>query len=48
MEFNRQLKNRIIKLRTELPEASITHVGVYTDKISMISTAKHLGHHIVY
>ena len=47
MEFNRQLKDRIIKLRTELPEASITHVDVYTAKISMISSAKNLGNHIV-
>ncbi|XWS44105.1 hypothetical protein CRYUN_Cryun15aG0016200 [Craigia yunnanensis] len=43
MEFNRQLKERIIKLRTELPEASITHVDVYTAKISIISSAKNLG-----
>ncbi|WRX20840.1 GDSL lipase/esterase - like 10 [Theobroma cacao] len=43
MEFNSQLKDRIIKLRTELPEASITHVDVYTAKYSMISNAKNLG-----
>ncbi|OMO69274.1 Lipase, GDSL [Corchorus olitorius] len=43
MEFNRQLKERIIKLRTELPEASIVHVDVYTAKYSMISNTKNLG-----
>ncbi|XVF60195.1 hypothetical protein PTKIN_Ptkin08bG0025000 [Pterospermum kingtungense] len=43
MEFNRQLKDKIIKLRTELPEASITHVDVYTAKISVISRANNLG-----
>lgn len=45
MEFNRQLKDRVIKLRTELPEASITLVDVYTAKIAMISNAKKLGNH---
>ncbi|MFQ6620622.1 hypothetical protein Gotur_000986 [Gossypium turneri] len=43
MEFNRQLKDRVIKLRTELPEASITLVDVYTAKIAMIGNAKNLG-----
>ncbi|XVE67832.1 hypothetical protein DITRI_Ditri09bG0020300 [Diplodiscus trichospermus] len=43
MEFNRQLKDRIIKLRTELPEASITLVDVYTAKISLIGSAKNKG-----
>ncbi|KAB2023062.1 hypothetical protein ES319_D07G255700v1 [Gossypium barbadense] len=43
MEFNSQLKDRVIKLRTELPEASITLVDVYTAKIAMIGNAKNLG-----
>ncbi|XVF14015.1 hypothetical protein REPUB_Repub09cG0019900 [Reevesia pubescens] len=45
MEFNRRLKDRIIQLRTELPEASITRVDVYTARISMIGNAKNLGNH---
>lgn len=43
MDFNRQLKDRVIKLRTELPEASVTLVDVYTAKIAMIGNAKNLG-----
>ncbi|GLT65101.1 hypothetical protein SLA2020_375530 [Shorea laevis] len=44
MEFNRQLKDRVIKLRTELPEASITYVDVYAAKYGLISNAKQLGY----
>ncbi|KAH7846181.1 hypothetical protein Vadar_010850 [Vaccinium darrowii] len=43
MEFNRQLKDRVIKLRAELPEAAITYVDVYTAKYNLISNAKNLG-----
>lgn len=44
VEFNRQLKERIIKLRTELPEAAITYVDVYAAKYELISNAKTLGY----
>lgn len=47
VEFNRQLKERIIKLRTELPEAAITYVDVYAAKYELISNAKTLGNHFI-
>ncbi|KAI9075584.1 hypothetical protein K1719_042490 [Acacia pycnantha] len=43
IEFNRQLKNRVIKLRAELPQASITYVDVYAAKYGLISKAKNEG-----
>ncbi|XP_058188101.1 GDSL esterase/lipase At5g14450-like isoform X1 [Rhododendron vialii] len=43
VEFNRQLKDRVIKLRAQLPEAAITYVDVYTAKYNLISNAKNLG-----
>lgn len=43
MEFNKQLKDIVVKLRTELPEAAITHVDVYTAKYKLISNSKNLG-----
>ncbi|KAJ8768229.1 hypothetical protein K2173_021169 [Erythroxylum novogranatense] len=43
IEFNGKLKDRIIKLREELPEAAITYVDVYAAKYGIISSAKNLG-----
>ncbi|XP_028792951.1 GDSL esterase/lipase At5g14450-like [Neltuma alba] len=43
IEFNKQLKDRVIKLRTELPEAAITYVDVYAAKYGLISNAKTEG-----
>lgn len=43
VEFNKQLKDRVIKLRSELPEAAITYVDVYAAKIRMIGNAKAEG-----
>lgn len=43
MEFNQVLKERIMKLRTELPEAAITYVDVYAAKYGLISNAKKEG-----
>uniref|UniRef100_A0A2P2KRN4 GDSL esterase/lipase At5g14450-like n=1 Tax=Rhizophora mucronata TaxID=61149 RepID=A0A2P2KRN4_RHIMU len=43
MEFNKQLKDRVVKLRAELPEAAITYVDVYAAKYGLISNAKSLG-----
>ncbi|XP_008230502.1 PREDICTED: GDSL esterase/lipase At5g14450-like isoform X1 [Prunus mume] len=40
IEFNRQLKDRVIKLRAELPQAAITYVDVYAAKYGLISSAK--------
>lgn len=42
-EFNNQLKDRVIKLRIELPEAAITYVDVYAAKYGLISNAKNEG-----
>ena len=42
-EFNKQLKDRVIKLRTELPEAAITYVDVYAAKYGLISNTKNEG-----
>jgi len=42
-EFNKHLKDRIIKLRTELPEAAITYVDVYAAKYALISNTKTEG-----
>ncbi|KAI9177451.1 hypothetical protein LWI28_015420 [Acer negundo] len=44
VEFNRQLKERVIKLRAELPEAAITYVDVYSAKYGLISRTKNLGY----
>lgn len=47
VEFNRQLKERVIKLRTELPEAAVTYVDVYATKYDLIGNAKTLGNHFI-
>ncbi|XP_059452260.1 GDSL esterase/lipase At5g14450-like [Corylus avellana] len=43
VEFNRQLKDRVIKLKAELPNAAITYVDVYAAKYGLISNAKSEG-----
>ena len=43
VEFNKQLKDRVIKLRAELPEAAITYVDLYAAKYGLISNAKNEG-----
>ncbi|XP_059639838.1 GDSL esterase/lipase At5g14450-like [Cornus florida] len=43
MEFNGQLKDRMIQLRAELPEAAIIYVDVYAAKYGLISNAKKQG-----
>ncbi|KAK6267359.1 hypothetical protein QUC31_018196 [Theobroma cacao] len=44
MEFNRQLKDKISRLRTQLPLAKFTYVDVYSAKYGLISSAKTLGY----
>ncbi|KAA8530174.1 hypothetical protein F0562_004883 [Nyssa sinensis] len=43
VEFNRQLKDRVIKLRAELPHAALTYVDVYAAKYGLISNTKKEG-----
>jgi hypothetical protein len=50
IEFNSKLKERIVRLKAELPEAAITYVDVYSAKYGLISNAKNLGncqHHFL-
>ena len=43
MEFNRQLKDKVKKLRTQLPNAALTYVDVYSAKYGLISNTKNQG-----
>ncbi|KAJ0704410.1 putative alpha-L-fucosidase [Helianthus annuus] len=43
MEFNKQLKARVIKLRSQLADAAITYVDIYTAKYKLISNTKKYG-----
>lgn len=43
IEFNKQLKDRVIKLRVELPDAAITYVDLHSAKYGLISNAKNEG-----
>ncbi|GFZ19066.1 GDSL-like Lipase/Acylhydrolase superfamily protein [Actinidia rufa] len=43
MEFNRQLKDKVNKLRTQLPNAALTYVDVYSAKYGLISNTKNQG-----
>ncbi|XP_057953608.1 GDSL esterase/lipase At5g14450-like [Malania oleifera] len=43
VKFNSELKDRVTKLRAELPEAAITYVDVHAAKIGLISSAKKEG-----
>ncbi|KHG02510.1 hypothetical protein F383_26287 [Gossypium arboreum] len=42
-EFNRQLKDSVIQLRMQFPDAALTYVDIYLAKYSLISDAKHHG-----
>ncbi|XP_022776176.1 GDSL esterase/lipase At5g14450-like isoform X2 [Durio zibethinus] len=42
-EFNRQLKERVIQLRMQFPDAAMTYVDIYSAKYSLISDAKKHG-----
>jgi hypothetical protein len=47
LEFNKQLKDRVVKLRTEVPEAAITYVDVYAAKYRLISNTKNEGNLLI-
>ncbi|XWS34707.1 hypothetical protein CRYUN_Cryun21dG0060900 [Craigia yunnanensis] len=42
-EFNRQLKEGVIQLRMQLPDAVLTYVDIYSARYSLISEAKKYG-----
>jgi len=48
VEFNKKLKDRVVKLRTELPEAAITYVDVYAAKYGLISNTKNEGNLFIF
>ncbi|KAI3474932.1 hypothetical protein Pfo_030243, partial [Paulownia fortunei] len=43
LEFNKQLKDRIVKLRSELSEAAIIYVDMYRAKYELITNSKSQG-----
>lgn len=43
IEFNEKLKAKVVELRTNLPEAILTYVDMYSAKYQLISNAKNLG-----
>lgn len=43
IEFNKQLEDRLIKLRAELPRGALTYVDVYTAKYNLISSTRSQG-----
>ncbi|EEF32344.1 GDSL esterase/lipase At5g14450 [Ricinus communis] len=42
-DFNRQLKDRVSRLRKQLPDAALTYTDIYTAKYSLISESKNQG-----
>ncbi|KAF7819503.1 GDSL esterase/lipase [Senna tora] len=42
-EFNEKLKNAVVRLRSQLPDASLTHVDMFSAKYELISNAKKEG-----
>lgn len=45
LQFNKELKEEIVKLRGELTDAAIVYVDMYTAKYELISKAKSQGDH---
>lgn len=43
VEFNKQLKDVVVKLRARLPEAAITYVDLYAAKYGLVSDSKNQG-----
>ncbi|KAK3012812.1 hypothetical protein RJ639_010404, partial [Escallonia herrerae] len=43
IEFNKQLKDKVIQLRTELSQAALIYVDMYSAKYELISNAKNQG-----
>lgn len=45
-DFNKKLKDKVVELRTLLPNASLTYVDMYSAKYELISNAKKSGNQI--
>lgn len=45
MEFNKQLKDRVRRLRAEVPRGTVTYVDVYAAKYGLISNTKTEGNY---
>lgn len=43
IEFNKQLRAKVIQLRSDLPKAILIYVDMYSAKYELISNAKDLG-----
>lgn len=43
IEFNRQLKTQVTKLRRELPRAALIYVDIYSAKYHLIRKAEYYG-----
>ena len=46
-EFNKQLQDRVVKLRAELLQAALTYTDIYTAKYKLISNARDIGNYII-
>lgn len=42
-EFNRQLKDKVSQLNTQLPHSAFTYVDMYSAKYQLVSNAKNQG-----
>jgi hypothetical protein len=47
-EFNKQLKDKVFQLRTQLHYAVLIYVDIYTAKYTLISEAEKQGNHSFY
>lgn len=46
-EFNKQLKEQVSELRTQLPGAALYYIDIYSAKYSLISEANKYGNNFV-
>ncbi|GAB4831798.1 hypothetical protein Ancab_005811 [Ancistrocladus abbreviatus] len=42
-EFNKQLRDKVSQLRTQLPDTAFTYVDIYSARYSMFKNPKHFG-----
>lgn len=48
LEFNRQLKERVIQQRAKLSDASLVYVDVFAAKLQLIANAKEEGNYFLF